>query len=193
MRAIPLREMRSIAELRLAIETMSKLDRIRLLKKARVLATGTGMEPDDLFQEAVARSLEKNGGRNCPHDVNILTFLGNVMRSIASHSREKWERETPLGANEDDEDDPFVAIPDPGPSPVEVVIGRLDYRRTIARIEAMFDEDPQAQAIVIGIMEDWSPHEICALEPMSKNEYGSARKRVRRKLLREFPKGPTHE
>ena len=193
MRAIPLREMRSIAELRLAIETISKLDRIRLLKKARVLATGTGMEPDDLFQETVARSLEKNGGRNCPHDVKILTFLGNVMRSIASHSREKWEREMPLGVNEDDEDDPFVAIPDPGPSPVEVVIGRLDYRRTIARIEAMFDEDPQAQAIVIGIMEDWSPHEICALEPMSKNEYGSARKRVRRKLLREFPKGPTHE
>lgn len=190
MKAFPQREMRSIAELRLAIETMSKLDRIRLLKKARLLATGTGMEPDDLFQEAVARSLEENGGRTCPCDVKTMVFLGNVMRSIASHSREKWERERPTGANEDD---PFVAIPDPGPSPEEAVIGRLDYRRTITRIETMFDEDPQAQAILIGIMEDWSPHEICAMEPMSENTYAAARKRLRRKLLREFPKGLTHE
>ena len=185
--------MRSVAELRLAIETMSKLDRIHLLKKARVLATGTGMEPDDLFQEAVARSLEENGGRTCPCDVSPRVFLGNVMRSISSHSRERWEREMPLGANEDDEDDPFVAIPDPGPSPEEVVIGRLDYKKTITRIETMFDEDPQAQAILIGIMEDWSPHEICALEPMSEKSYAAARKRLRRKLLRAFPKGSTHE
>ena len=193
MKAIPQREMRSIAELRSAIETMSKLDRIRLWKKARVFATGTGMEPDDLLQEAVARSLDENGGRTCPRDVKPVIFLGNVMRSIASHSREKWEREMPIGANEDDEDDPFVAIPDPGPTPEEVVIGRLDYRKTITRIETMFDEDPQAQAILIGIMEDWSPYEICTMEPMSENKYAAARKRLRRKLLREFPKGRTHE
>ena len=193
MKVIPQRETRSIAELRLAIETMSKLDRIRLLKKARVLATGTGMEPDDLFQEAVTRSLEENGGRTCPCDVKPMVFLGNVMRSIASHSRKKWEREMPMGATEDDENDPLVAIPDPGPSPDEVVIGRLDYRKTIARIEAMFDDDPQAQAILIGMMEDWSPHEICAMEPMSEKTYAAARKRLRRKILREFPKGPTHE
>ena len=193
MKAIPQREMRSIAELRLAIETMSKLDRIRLWRKAGALAPGTGMEPDDLLQEAVARCLEGNGGRTCPRDVSPRVFLGNVVRSISSHSRERWEREMPIGANEDDEDDPFVAIPDPGPSPDEVVIGRLDYGKTITRIETMFDEDPQAQAILIGIMEDWSPNEICAMEPMSEKTYAAARKRLRRKLLREFPKGPTHE
>ena len=89
-----------------------------------------------------ARSLEENGGRTCPRDVKPVIFLGNVMRSIASHSREKWEREMPIGANEDDQDDPFVAIPDPGPTPEEVVIGRLDYRKTITRIETMFGRGP---------------------------------------------------
>ena len=177
----------------MAIETMSEVDRIRLRKKAKAFAKGTGMEPDDLFQEAVALSLEENGGRNCPRDVKPVIFLGNVMRSIASHSREKWAREMPIGANRDDEDDPIVAMPDSAPSPEEVVIGRLDYRKTITRIETMFDDDPWGQAIVIGIMEDWSPHEIREMEPMSKNEYAAARKRVRRKLLLEFPKGSIHE
>ena len=57
----------------------------------------------------------------------------------------------------------------------------------------MFEGDPKAQAIIIGDMEGWSPGETCEMEPMSDKEYATARKRVRRALLREFPKGPTHE
>lgn len=193
MEAVPQRDLLTAAELRSALEALRPIDLVRLRKKANALAPGTGMEPDDLLQESLGRALEENGGRNCPRDVNPVTFLGNVIRSIASHSRQEWAREMPIGATKDDEDDPIVDAPDPAPSPEDAVIGRLDHGQTVARIEAMFEGDPKAQAIIIGNMEGWSPDEIRQMEPMSDKEYAAARKRVRRALLREFPKGPTHE
>ena len=193
MEAVSQREVLTAAELRSALEGLHSIDLIRLKKKANVLAPGTGMEPNDLLQEAVKRSLEENSGRNCPGNVKPAIFLGNVMKSIASHAREKRKREPPINLSKDDEDDPTANVPDPRPSPEEVVIRRLDCEKAHTRIEAMFNEDRKAQAIVIGIMEDWSPHEIREMETMSKKEYEAARKRVRRKLLREAPKGLTHE
>ena len=193
MEAVPQRDLLTAAELRSALEALRPIDLVRLQKKANALAPGTGMEPDDLLQEALGRALEENGGRKCPCDVSPVTFLSNVMRSIASHAREEWAREMPIGATEDDEYDPIVDAPDPAPSPEEAAIGRLDHGKTVARIEAMFEGDPKALAIIIGNMEGWSPDETREMEPMSDKEYAAARKRVRRALLREFPKGPTHE
>ena len=191
MKTAPQRKTLSVAELRLAIEALSQPDLIRLNKKAKVFASGTGMEPEDILQEAVVRSLEENGGRNCPRDVKPVIFLGNVMRSIASHARENWAREMPIGANDDD--DLIATTPDPTPLLEETVIRRLDCRKIISRIETMFNEDRQTLAVVIGIMEDWTPHEIREIEPMSDSEYAAARKRVRRAFQRESQKGPIHE
>ena len=193
MEAVPQREVLTAVELRSALEGLHSIDLIRLKKKANVLAPGTGMEPNDLLQEAVKRSLEESSGRNCPDNVKPAIFLGNVMKSIASHAREKRKREPPINSSKDDEDDPTANVPDLRPSPEEVVIRRLDCAKARTRIEAMFNEDRKAQAIVIGIMEDWSPHEIREMETMSKKEYEAARKRVQRKLLREALKGLTHE
>lgn len=193
LEAVPQRDLLTAAELRSALEALRPIDLIRLRKKATALAPGTGMEPDDLLQEAVGRSLEEHGGRNCPRGVSPVIFLSNVIRSIASHAREEWAREMPVGATEDHENDPIVDAPDPAPSPEQAVIGRLDHGKTLSRIEAMFEDDPQAQAVVIGNMEGWSPDEIREMEPMSDKEYAAARKRVRRALLREYPKGPIYE
>ncbi len=151
------------------------------------------MEPGDLLQESVARSLEENGGRNCPRNVKVVTFLGNVMRSIASHARENWTREMSTGANKEGENDPITAAPYPAPSPEEAVIGQLDCEKAVVLIETMFDKDRQAEAIAIGIMAGWSPKEICEVEPMSDKEYATARKRTLRALRREFSKGSTYE
>lgn len=186
-------EVLTITELRSAFETLSTIDLNRLGKKAAALALGTGMESEELLHEAIVRSLEENGGRKCPRGVPVVTFWGNVMRSIASHERKKWARERPAGANEDEKDDPIVAIPDPAPSPEEVVRIHHDSGKTVVRIEAMFDEDPQAEAIAIGTMEGWSPEEIREVEPMNDKEYAAAHKRAYRKLRHEFQKGSIHE
>ena len=189
MEAIPHREVLTNAELRLALQGLCPTDLTRLLKKATFLAPGTGMEPNDLVQEAVKRSLEESGGRRCPRDVAPMTFLGNVMRSIASHARKEWKRETPSNAGEGDADDPIGNMPDPALSLDEAVTKRIDCAKMLARIEAMFNEDRKAQAIVIGMVQGWSPQEIREAESMNEAEYAAAQKRMRRKLLREFPKG----
>lgn len=187
------RDLLTAAELRSALEALRPADLVRLRIKANALAPGSGMESEDLLQEALRRTLEENGGRNCPRNVKVVTFLGNVIRSIASHARTEWAREMPIGATDDHQDDPIVDAPDPAPSPEEAVVGRLDHGQTIERIETMFEGDPKAQAIIIGNAEGWSPDEIREMEPMSDQEYAAARKRVRRAFLREFPRGSAHE
>ena len=189
METVPPNEVLTATELRSALEALPPAAQIRLHKKAVVLAPSTGMEAEDLLQEAVVRSLEEQGGRRCPRGVRPEKFLGNVMRSFASHAREKWVRESPILTNKDDQDD----TPDPSPCVEGIVIRRVDDDRELDRIVRMFDNDSQAQAVVIGIMEDWSPHEIREMEAMSEKEYNATRKRVRRTLLREAPKGRTYE
>ena len=151
------------------------------------------MESDDLLQEAVTRSLEENGGRNCPRNVKVVTFLGNAMRSIASHARKKWVREMPVGVNKDDKNEPVVAMSDPASSPEEIVRRQQDCEKIVDRIEGMFARDPQAEAVAIGIMEDWSQKEICEVESMSDKEYATARRRTLRTLRSKFSKGSIYE
>jgi len=183
----------SATELRSEIESFRDIDYARLSKKAIALAPGTGMEPNDLLQEALFRALKEKGGRNCPCNVNPAIFLGNVMRSIATHARLDWAREVPACTTGEDESGPIENTPDSAPSPEEATIAHLDYGRIIDRLEEMFRDDPKAQAIIIGDMEGWTPDEIREMEPMSTKEYDTARKRVRRSLLREFPEDPTNE
>ena len=102
------------------------------------------------------------------------------MRSLASHAREKWARESPILISKDDQDEVTADTPDPSPGTEEIVTGQVDAKREIDRVVSMFDNDSQAQAVAIGLMEDWSPREIREMEAMSEKEYNAARKRVRR-------------
>ena len=191
MGTIPPDEALTASELSSALEALPRAALIRLHKKAVVFASGTGMEAEDLLQEAVVRSLEEHGGRKCPRSVRPDIFLGNVMRSLASHARKKWARESPILTSKDDQDEVAVDTPDPSPGTEEIVTGQVDAEREIDRVVSMFDNDSQAQAVVIGIMEDWSPREIREMEAVSEKEYNAARKRVRRTLQREDSKGRT--
>lgn len=193
MRAVLKRDVLSTAEVRSALAALTQADHLRIQNKAAVLALDTGFSPEDLFQEAVRRALEDGGGRNCPRDVHLATFIGNAMRSIASAEREKWKRAPPTGKVKDGELDPIDNAPDPSPSPEETVIANLDGAQLIARIEAIFEGDPKALAIIYGNMEGWSPDEIRELEPMSEKEYAAAQKRVRRAISSHFPEGPKHD
>lgn len=157
---------------------------IRLKKKANVFAQGTGMEGSDLLHEAVRRTLEEDG-RNCPTDVAVSVYLGNAMRSIASDERRKYVRETPAGDGRD-EQGVLGSVSDDAPSPEKVALGRVDLERTVARIEEMFGDDPLAIAVVVGILQEWSPDEIKEIESMDDKQYATARRRVRRALAREF-------
>lgn len=187
MMATPKRDTFTVPELQESLEALSVADRIRLEKKARFYCGSTGMEWEDLLNEAICRSLE-DGGRSCPRDVALTVFLGNVMRSIADEERKQWSREELEGAS--NEKGCLIAnTADPNPSPEHRIADRINFDQIMNKIEAMFADNPQALAIVMGDAVGWSPSEICELEPMNSKEFATARRRVRRALQREFPKG----
>ncbi len=167
-----------------ALRALEPADLLRLRKKAAYRAPGTGMEGDDLLNEAVRRTLEEDG-RNCPVNVPVAVYLDNAMRSIANGEREKYARETPAGDGHD-EKGPIGGLADDGPSPADAALDRIELQRVVDRIQEIFADDPQAQAVVIGDMEEWSADEIKEVEPMDDKQYATARRRVRRAIEREF-------
>jgi hypothetical protein len=171
-----------IAALREMLSNPAQSRRLKL--KADIFAEGTGMEGDDLLQEAVRRTLEEDR-RNCPTDVPVSVYLGNAMRSIANGERAKYVRETPSGAGPD-ENDVASNFADDTPSPENAALNRIDLEQTVNRLQEMFADDPQALAVVIGAMEEWAPEEIKEMETMDDKQYATARRRVRRAIAREF-------
>jgi hypothetical protein len=75
-------EVLSQAELSAAIEEFSELDWLRVKKAALHFCGRVGGEWEDLQNEALVRALD--GQRKCPKAVGVVTFLRNVIRSIAS-------------------------------------------------------------------------------------------------------------
>ncbi len=101
------------SEFNAALEALTEPEVLRLHKKAHYWALGSGMEGDDLLQEAVLRTLEEDG-RKCPSDVPVAVYLDNAMRSIADGERIKYRRERPTGAARSEYDEgPIAAAADP--------------------------------------------------------------------------------
>lgn len=62
---------------------------------------------------------------------------------------------------------------------------RREALQELAVIYHLFADDPQACHIIAGLAEERSPEEICESCGMSKTDYDSTRRRMRRLLLRE--------
>lgn len=161
---------------------------VRLKEKARFRALGSGMEGNDLLQEAILRTLEEDG-RKCPSDVPVPIYLDNAMRSIADGERKKYVRERPAGAvhsDEGPEEELLVDPPDAAPSPADTAIARIELGEVLDALEQMFADDPEAQAVIMGDSEGWSADETKDLGNMDDKQYAAARKRVRRGLTKKF-------
>ena len=165
-----------------ALEALTESEVLRLHKKADYRALGSGMEGDDLLQEAILRTLEEDG-RKCPSDVPVAVYLDNAMRSIADGERMKYARERPTGAARSEYDEgPIAAAADPATVRSNRAFDRVYLGETVDFVQEIFKEDPQAQAVVMGDMEGWSAEEIKDLGGMDDQQYAAARKRVRRGL-----------
>ena len=116
-----------------ALNALAPADLLRLRKKSAYRAMGTGMEGDDLLNEAIQRTLDEDG-RNCPADVSVVVYLDNAMRSIADGEREKYARRRPAGDGHD-ETSPVGKLADNNPSPADAALDRIEFQRVINRIE----------------------------------------------------------
>jgi len=175
----------SATEAALGLKLVTQMDLLKLKTLARLHARG--LPPDvtweDLLQEALTRVL--TGARKVPEGVAMVPFLAGVMRSLrAEHWRRALGR---TGGRRDlhlDQLDPtsqHLELSDPGPSPERA----LSARQQLQAIERLFAGDFIALRILSGLGEGLSADQIRASGNISKTDYDSARKRMRRALLRE--------
>jgi len=162
----------------LDLELVTQNDLLRLKVLARLHARGLPPEVawTDLLQEAFARVLD--GSRRQPVGLPIVPFLAGVMRSIKA---EHWRR-----ARREAKQLPKL-LPD---SPTPNLESGLIAFQELTAIDRQFADDPQARQVLTGLAEGRSPDEICAFNHLSKTDYDSTRKRVRRVLLREGLRTP---
>jgi DNA-directed RNA polymerase specialized sigma24 family protein len=157
-----------------ADKLVTEADLLRLKAIAHLHARGLPAAATwgDLLQEAFTRVLD--GSRQRPPRLPMVNFVAGVMRSIRSEYWQRARREARQlpGCHESAD-----AAPDPERS--------IAAMEELAAIEQLFTEDAQVQGLIAGLAEQRSPDEICASTGMTKTEYDSARKRMRRTLLRE--------
>jgi DNA-directed RNA polymerase specialized sigma24 family protein len=166
----------SPADMALALKLVGETDLLRLKTIARLHSRG--LPPDlsweDLIQEAFARVL--TGSRRQPEGVATIAFLAGVMRSLKA---EHWRRVSrgPDYGRPDHAVEPWDPAPDPEHS--------LNAVQELAAIDRLFADDSLALQIIAGLSEGLSAEQIRRASDISKTDYDSARKRMRRVLLRE--------
>jgi DNA-directed RNA polymerase specialized sigma24 family protein len=168
----------------LALKLVSEMDLLRLKAIARLHARG--LPPDvgweDLLQEALTRVL--TGARRIPKGVAPVAFIAGIMRSLRSGH---WRR---YGAARRSKDAPReyrayrtreLALRDTAPDPERSLIAAEE----LAAIERLFADDTLALRILDALGEGLAPEQIRTQLSLTRIEYDSARKRIRRCLLRE--------
>jgi RNA polymerase sigma-70 factor (ECF subfamily) len=173
------------AQTALALGLVSQTDLLRLKTIARVYARGLPPEGtwEDLLQEALTRVI--TGSRRQPQGVRTVAFVAGILRSLRA---EYWRRATrECGGNNivpiDHEGGELVALalPDPAPGPER----SLSARQELIAIKQLFSDDSTALKIIEGLGEGQSAEQIRQTTGLSKADYDSARRRMRRTLLRE--------
>jgi DNA-directed RNA polymerase specialized sigma24 family protein len=168
----------SAAAVSRALALLSEADLLRLQALARLRARGLpdGVAWSDLLHEALARALD--GSRQWPSNVPLLVFLAGVMRSICDEIWRRRRREAGVIAPANDAECRTVACPAPDQERV-VAAGQA-----IATIYRLFATDQTALLIISGLANGLSADDIRARNALSSMAYDSARRRIRRTLLR---------
>jgi len=172
-------------ETALALKLVTEMELLRLKAIARLHARGLPPDAgwDDLLQEAFTRYL--TGARQRPEGVPIVAFLAEVMRSVrADHvrrARRAGGKPDDLRLDQDSETTRSVELRDPAPDPERAVSAAQE----LVEIKRLFADDPVALKIIDGLGEGLSAEQIRVANGLTRVDYDSARKRMRRCLLRE--------
>ena len=152
----------SQAEILAAVQSLTVSNKTALIRVARAYARKTGYGHEDLIQEAYMRVLD--GKRGWPKNVAAVPFLCGVMRSIA------WDwRAEDYDENADVE---LIGYED------RTAAARIDMQKIID----MFNDDPIAQTIIIGMMEGARGEELRNVSGLAQTEYESKRTKIRRRI-----------
>jgi RNA polymerase sigma-70 factor (ECF subfamily) len=170
----------SAAAVAVALAALSETDLLRLkaLARLRARALPQGTSWADLLHEALARALD--GSRQWPFGVPLLVFLAGVMRSICDEIWRRHRRESGLITSANDAEGGCANIACPAPDPERVFAAA----EAIGAIYRLFAGDETALRIISGLANGMCAEDIRATHGLSPMEYDSARRRIRRALLR---------
>jgi DNA-directed RNA polymerase specialized sigma24 family protein len=160
----------------LALKLVTPMDLLRLKSIARLYARGLppAVGWDDLLQEAITRVL--TGARVKPEAISMVAFLGGIMRSLrADYFRRARNGEGENASRADQE------LLDPTADPERALIAN----ETLENVRLLFVDDADALLIIDGLAEGLGAEQVRVRHGMTRKAYDSARKRMRRCLLRE--------
>lgn len=182
----------SSSELCETINEFSKADWLRVKKIAGIMADKCGITKEDILQEAFTRALE--GARRCPCDVNVVSFLAGIMKSIASSDAKSFVRNPLVSLQNpkfEDGHDYQADLEETTPSMTEAgMTARMDLNRIREMIPPLFESDSESiQFLVEGILDGMEPGELQEFSGLYGKEYSSARRLFRRRLKETFPGG----
>jgi DNA-directed RNA polymerase specialized sigma24 family protein len=169
----------SEAEIRCEISSLTAGGRTRLIRIANYYGRISFEEPDELVHEAICRVLE--GKRAWPRDLEKLGFLAGVIKSIAGDRRRAQERTIPLD-EESEVREARRGLMDYEGTEARKIRAKLDEKRIMMRIMTLFDDDPIAQQVVIGMVDGARGEELERASGLSPTEYESKRKKIRRRI-----------
>ncbi len=131
----------------------------------------------DLLHEAVLRALE--GTRRWPPGVPLLAFLAGIMRSLCD---EQWRRRRREGPAPQPEDNTAATLA--GTASDADPERAYAAAEALAAVDRLFASDTVALKVIAGLTDGLGAEEIQRLYGLSTVEYDTARRRMRRALLR---------
>jgi DNA-directed RNA polymerase specialized sigma24 family protein len=162
----------------------------RIIGISRANAYGTGLGAEDLLQEAVVRTL--NESRKWPADVNVDAYLTQVIRSIASHRREKLEKSPEVlevdVVNSDGGVEGVRSLDQMLMDESNTPCHEVSAEQLIHSIHQQFADDEAVLSVMRTQIEGWSREEGCERTGLTSREYDAALKRLRRGLDRQYGK-----
>lgn len=190
-------EYATVAEARQALEQLSDADLMRLerIARYRVLAHPL-LNPRELLNEAVVRVLR--GTRRWPKSVALVRFLSNVLRSLAA---EAWRQEgdsperpeSRLLTGETQHETSYIAKSRAElPNPEEATLERERQHELslfVAQMLKIFEEDRLARGVLEALLRGKTAEEIRNQHGLTAAEYGTVRRRIRRRVDRRYAKG----
>ena len=197
MERLGAREHHSRADFESAMSKLGVADLVRLKRVGFKYSGGSGMSPDELLSEAYVRAAANS--RNWPLGVDVVRFMAESMRSIASGVRDSVKAEARSGpiamrsaqmADADaeaftDQGGVVIDFIRPSPSPEQQLINSEEAAADASRLSKwrqvlldLFADDYQAQLIVEGMMDGLRGKELQELAGLTGAELPAKYKKV---------------
>lgn len=163
----------TLEEARDAIEKLGQTDHVKLMIIARSFCrsrmNGTVIEPDDLLQEAITKTLE--GKRRWNKEVSIIKHLDRVMESDSGHLVAQSVAHGTKSL-EDYESDPADSQFDPD--------ARISAKEKFNGVLGLFEKDKIARDLLVLKSQGFWASEIQRELGIEKVQYETITKRIRR-------------